>query len=294
MSDARFCEVREERYESSSHFTVEGVHNGTLAVHGWDRDEVLVRARVETDAGTDAESVRLAEEVETIMDPARLRVRGPDSSWSFWPFGDDRRWMVSVELYVPHKYDVDVSTHNGALTITDLEGDLRFGTHNGRVELDRVAGRLHGATHNGSLEVEGIKGAGRTDLDVSTHNGRIEVRGIQGRLEVATHNGGVELKDVAGDIEGSTHNGRIKVSLAGNSFASQSVDLHSHNGGIRVAMPQNFEAHVAMETHNGHMDSEFPPVPGRFSDSKMEFDVGGGGPTIRLQTHNGGIDLERL
>ena len=294
LSDARFCEVREESYKSSSHFTVEGVHNGTLAVHGWNRDEILVRMRVEAEAGNDEDSVKLADQVETNVDPTRLKVRGPNyQGLSFWPFGDEGKWTVSVELFVPHEYDVDAATHNGALTMTDVKGTLHFTTHNGRLDLKRVAGNLRGSTHNGLVEVDGIEGAGRTDLELSTHNGGIDIRDVHGRLEFSTHNGSVDLTDVAGNVSGSTHNGQIRVTLAGDSFASQSLDLGTHNGAIRVRMPANFAAHVDMRTHNGHMDSEFPTVPGRFNDRKMEFDVGGGGPTIRLATFNGPIDLEK-
>lgn len=239
----RFCEVREQTFAGTGRFSVEGLHNGSLTVHGWNRNEVLVRARVSTEADDFDEASDLAAEVRTDMDAGRLRVRGPsnNSSGGWWIFGfSQRQWNVSVEVFVPHQSDLDLSTHNGPITISDVQGRLRFSSHNGRLELTRVAGNL----------------------------------------------------------EGSTHNGGISIELAGNSFDGQTVQASTHNGRIRLGMPADYAAHVRMETHNGSLDSDFPvTVSGRLnrsSRSEMEFDVGQGGSPIRMTTHNGGIELDRL
>src|SRR5689334_13443642 len=45
----RYCEVRERRLRSARQLDVDGQQNGSVVVHGWDRSEVLVLARIQTD-----------------------------------------------------------------------------------------------------------------------------------------------------------------------------------------------------------------------------------------------------
>jgi hypothetical protein len=43
------------------------------------------------------------------------------------------------------------------------------------------------------------------------------------------------------------------------------------------------------------LDSDFPvAVRGRVDESNLNFNIGAGGPPIKLSTHNGGIRLRRM
>ena len=49
-SRARHCEMREQAASASGRFAVEDLHNGSVTSRGANRNDVLVRMRVETDA----------------------------------------------------------------------------------------------------------------------------------------------------------------------------------------------------------------------------------------------------
>src|ERR1044071_666327 len=54
---AGFCEVREQTLApSGGTIAIDGRQNGGVSVKGWDKNEVLVRARVQTSAPTEAEA----------------------------------------------------------------------------------------------------------------------------------------------------------------------------------------------------------------------------------------------
>ena len=44
------CEIREQTLSPGGVINVDGLRNGGVAVKGWDRNEVLVRARIQTGA----------------------------------------------------------------------------------------------------------------------------------------------------------------------------------------------------------------------------------------------------
>jgi hypothetical protein len=134
-----------------------------------------------------------------------------------------------------------------------------------------------------------------TDLNVDTHNGGISVNDIRGQMDVGSHNGGLHLTRVAGDIHGQTHNGGIQAEVAGNSSDIRGVDLSSHNGAITLSMLSSFSARFETQTDHGRLESDFPvSVSGRLDRSNMNFNVGAGGPLVRLATHNGGIRLRKM
>jgi len=134
-----------------------------------------------------------------------------------------------------------------------------------------------------------------TDLKLDSHNGGITVSDIRGRIEFQAHNGGVNLARLAGDVSGETHNGAIQMELQGNSWDGRQLDLSSYNGAVTLSMPASFSA--ALETHSsrGRVSSDFPiNLTGRIDLSDMHFNIGSGGPLIKISTHNGGIRLRRM
>jgi len=134
-----------------------------------------------------------------------------------------------------------------------------------------------------------------TDLKVSAHNGGINIFDVRGRMDVESHNGSVHLARIAGDVTGSTHNGSIQVDLEGNTWEGRQLELNAHNGSIAVSVPASFSANVEAKTDRGRVNSDFPMiVRGRIDERNLNFNIGSGGPSIRVSTHNGGIRFRRL
>jgi len=128
-------------------------------------------------------------------------------------------------------------------------------------------------------------------LSVNDHNANVRVTGLRNDLRVSTHNGSVDVTDLDGGAEIETHNGDVRVSY--RNFARRST-FETHNGGIEIRLPAGSRFHVNASGHHMDVDSDFPttvtkaPREGRFVG-----DVNGGGPELRVSTHNGSLRLRK-
>src|SRR5205085_1431788 len=69
----RFCEVREKRISAPRMLDVDGQQNGSVNVHGWNRSEVLILAKIQSDA-EDADNARdIASGISIETDGGRVR-----------------------------------------------------------------------------------------------------------------------------------------------------------------------------------------------------------------------------
>ena len=75
---ASFCEVREETVSGVNPLDVDAGRNGGIRVRGWDRGDVLVRARIVGYADTDAEARRIVSGVRLTTTGGSVRAEGPD------------------------------------------------------------------------------------------------------------------------------------------------------------------------------------------------------------------------
>jgi hypothetical protein len=187
----RFCMVLSADLDDPERLTVDGGLNGGVQVNGWSRDVVEVRAKVWANARSVERAQELARDVRVVANGGHLSAEGTDT-------GRRESWGVSWELMVPHSTDLNLETHNGGITISDVRGQIRFDARlNGGVHLSGTGGDVEGHTTNGGLHVvldgNGWDGSG---LDVETTNGGVTVsvpRNYSAQLETGTVNGGIDV-----------------------------------------------------------------------------------------------------
>ena len=220
------CEIKEQTVPAGGTIDVNPGKNGGVSVKGWDKGEILVRARVQAAAPTLAEAQELAKQVRIETGGLKIRAEGPDSQRDF-------QWSVSFEVYVPRRSDLALQAHNGGIAISDVNGKIDFSALNGGVSLRRVGGNVHGSTTNGGLSVElsGDRWDGE-QLDVSTTNGGVSMsvpENYSAHLETGTVNGNVSVDFPV------TVQGRITKELSVNLGAGgPTVRAMTTNGGIRL------------------------------------------------------------
>jgi hypothetical protein len=186
---ARHCEIREQSFAGPGRLTVDGGVNGGASVKGWLRSDVLVRAQIEAWADDDAQASLLAGQVHVDMAGGQIRASGPESA-------RHSGWSVSYEIFVPQTTDLNLKTHNGGISISDVRGRIEFDAVNGGVHLRRVAGDISGATVNGGLNVElvGNSWEGR-QLEARTSNGGVTIsmpEFYSAHIQTETVNGGIQ------------------------------------------------------------------------------------------------------
>lgn len=222
----RHCEIREKTIAAVRSVDVDGGQNGGVRVHGWSRNEILVRARIQTSADDAREAREIADEIVVRTEDGRIRADGPSQR---------RRssWSVSFEVYAPHRSDLRLRAQNGGLSVEQVEGRIELETTNGGLTLREVAGDVRGQTTNGGIHVEldGRRWRGE-GLDVRTTNGGVDLtipRDFNARLETGTVNGGVNI-DFPITLQGSIGR-RISTELGSG---GPLVRAMTTNGGVRI------------------------------------------------------------
>jgi DUF4097 and DUF4098 domain-containing protein YvlB len=225
------CRVREQTLPATGQLSVDGRQNGGVSVKGWDQNQILVRARVQAAALSLPEAEQLASQIQIETGGNKIFASGPESR-------KDSHWNVSYEVFVPRKSDVSVETHNGGVSIADVNGRIEFSATNGGVVLLRVGGTVRGSTTNGGLVV---------DLTGDRWDGE--------SMDVSTTNGGVVMSvpdNYSANIQTGTVNGRVEVdfpvTVQGNITKQLSFNLGSGgaslratttNGGVRIQRAGN-------------------------------------------------------
>jgi hypothetical protein len=229
------CEVRETHVPARGSLRVDAGQNGGVLVRAWEGRDVLVRARVQTNARTTADARALAQDIRVSTD-GTIRSTGPETS------GRNRGWAVSYEILVPARTDLDVEAHNGPITVERLSGDM----------------------------------------------------------ELHTVNGPIVLRDLAGDVEARTQNGPITATLSGRRWSGEGLDAETVNGPITVRMPEGYAAHLESGTVHGPINAPRGIRPARNERNRwtpggrISTDINGGGPTIRVVTTNGPVNIQEM
>src|SRR6185295_15476899 len=100
---------------------------------------------------------------------------------------------------VPARSDLDLTSMNGGISVSDVGGTIRLETLNGGLSLDSLSGDVRGRTTNGGVSA------------------RLAGRSWDGSgLDLATTNGGVSLtipEDFDAHVETGTVNGHLDVDL---------------------------------------------------------------------------------
>jgi DUF4097 and DUF4098 domain-containing protein YvlB len=220
------CEIKEQTLApTGGTIKVDGRQNGGVKIKGWDRNEILVRSRIQTSAPTQAEADELATQIVIETSGANIFASGPAHR-------QDYNWSVSYEVFVPRRSDLSLEAHNGGISITDVNGRLEFNAVNGGVVLKRVGGSVHGATTNGGLVVElnGDRWDGE-QLDVRTTNGGIIMslpENYSAHLETGTVNGSLSI-DFPVTVEPKKKELAVNLGSGG-----PTVRVMTTNGGVRI------------------------------------------------------------
>lgn len=221
------CEIREQTLAlSGGAIAIDGRQNGGVSVKGWDQNQVLVRARIQTGAPTAGEAQELSQQIRIETSGAKIFASGPEGR-------KDYNWNVSYEVFVPRRADLSLETHNGGIAIADVNGRIDFTALNGGVVLKRVGGTVRGSTTNGGLVIEltGDRWDGDS-LDVSTTNGGVILsvpENYSANLQTGTVNGSVSVDFPV------TVQGRINKQIALNlGSGGAMVKAMTTNGGVHL------------------------------------------------------------
>ena len=225
-SRGRHCEVKEQTIAPTGTLDVDGRQNGGISVRGWERNEILVRYKIQTQASTQADADNLAAQVRVSTAGGQIRADGPEQ-------GNNSHWSVSYEIFVPRQTNLSLQTHNGGIGISGVNGRITFKAQNGGVALKNLGGHVTGETVNGGLAVEltgrNWEGEG---MNVRTTNGGLALSipdNYSAHLETGTVNGGFVVSPSIAEVKRGTKELSLNLGSGGTNLR-----IFTTNGGVSI------------------------------------------------------------
>ncbi len=224
-------------------------HNGSITIRGGETADCNVTAKITAQAGSDKEARKLAEETKVTLEPSgnklTAKIQQPTCIMN-------QSVSVSLDVTLPTQTGLELTTHNGTVSITN------------------ITGRIDATTHNGSITTEGVSGA----------------------IKLRTHNGRITCKEISGDMELLTHNSSVEAACSKSASPVCNISIVTHNGGIDFTAPPNLSAAVEVSTHNGSIDSDLSITAiGEVNKRELRGTIGKGQGKLHLETHNGSIKI---
>ena len=252
------CEIPTSKYEitvnmsaplaAGSSFAAK-THNGAITIAGREETGCDLTATIIGWASTDEKAKGLAEKTKVSLKTDGDKLTVVINRPTLIP---NQSVTVNLDAKVPNETNPYFTTHNGAVTITDIKGKV----------------------------------------DATTHNGRIKTSNVSNHTKLKTHNGGVTCEQISGDAWISTHNGSINVSYAKDAPGTCEIVMTTHNGSINLKTPPDISAAVNLSTHNGSIKTALPiTLIGTLSKNKINGKIGDGLGKLKLETHNGSIKI---
>lgn len=206
--------------------TVDGRGNGSVAVKGWDKNEIFLRAQIMGFAKNQTDADSYGQQAHVVVNGTTIRGEGPRVE-------GNGGWSISYEVFVPRRSDLSLKASNGSLRASEVTGSLELATTNGSVSLRNVGGNVRGGTTNGSVNVE-LEGASwqGEGLDLKTINGGVKLvlpENFNAHLETRTVNGGIHFDfpiTVVGKID---HEVNTNIGNGGPPIRVQTT-----NGGVSI------------------------------------------------------------
>ncbi len=249
---------------------------GSVVVHGWNKDTVLVRATLGPGdnffMGGGYTGAKMFVESLNERDPKPTR----------------------LEIWVPARVRLWVKTATANIDVSDVAGGLDLYVVSGTIDVRGNPHELNAEAIDGDIHITGspswvraksatgaitLQGAS-SDAGFSTVSGPIRIDGGNGVFER------MKLETVTGNI-----------SFAGRLDRSGAFDFDTHSGSIDIAIPDKMGATFSVVTIAGSITnnvSKKSPIPGRFGrGAELMADESGGGAKVSVRTFKGPVTLRR-
>ena len=226
-----------------------------------------------------------------------------------------RRWnrernrlRVKFLITVPQRYNVDLKTMGGNVSVEDLEGEVRSQTAGGNLRIGRIKGPVWGRTAGGNISLEGTQ----SDADVKTSGGGITIGSVEGVVEAKTAGGSIRIDKATGSVNAKTFGGNITVeevmgdinakTLGGSvkAYISRQPEgecsLETSGGNVTAYVVEDIAMDVDARTTGGRVSTDIPittVVQGKVRKNRLQGAINGGGPLLKLRTFGGSVNLRK-
>ncbi len=178
-----------------------------------------------------------------------------------------RNVSIDYDITLPKASAINAATGSGDVQIQDVGASLKAQSGSGSVRARGIQGPATLGTGSGDIE---LQQTGPGDVKAETGSGSIHLNGLAGALKASTGSGDIEAAgQPTTDWKLSTGSGSVRLTVGNAHF---NLDADTGSGSINVSQPITMQGSL-----NRHHVSGV---------------VNGGGPTIRIGTGSGDIQIK--
>jgi lia operon protein LiaG len=217
---------------------------------------------------------------------------------------------ADLHVRVPNGRRVSLFVVAGAVSVTNVDGDLRVDASSATVTTQHTRGALSLDTGSGAVRVRDAQG----ELTIDSGSGDAIVRGVRGAglhldtgsgavtvvdaqietLDADTGSGAVTIVDThAPEIRLDSGSGSVNLELLPGALRSLSVD--SGSGGVTIGVPRDLNASFDIDAGSGGVRIQVPHavefregdhLRGRFGDGRGRIHIDGGSGGVKILPHH--------
>ena len=182
---------------------LEAARNGGIAVVGWERNDILIKACKAAGGESEAEGKRRLSETHIQVAGGAVTATGP---------ADEGLWVVHLLAFVPKGMKLEMDATNGPISLRKFEGTVNVRTVNGPISIHRSSGEIYASATNGPVSLSDSSG----NIHIEVQNGPLDINLASDRwngagLEASARNGPIALRLPSGYRSG------VEVSSDGHS-----------------------------------------------------------------------------
>lgn len=247
---------------------------GSVIVHGWDKDTVLVRGTL--GAGDNLFMGGGYTGAKMIVESTNERNPKPSR----------------LEVWVPARVRLWVKTATASIDVSDVSGGLDLYVVSGTIDVRGNPHELNAEAIDGDIHVVGSP----PWMRAKSATGAITFRGASSDAALTTVSGPIKVEGGVFErtkLETVTGN----ISFSGQLDRSGAFDFDSHSGSIDIAIPGKTNASFSVVTIAGSITNRISSnraIPGKFGrGAELTMDEGRGGAKVSVRTFKGPVTIRR-
>jgi hypothetical protein len=251
------------------------VDRGDVQITGGDGDTVGIDVERDVRGASDDEASEILTEEHVVVEQngnhISITARNPPAlhSNSWWGWWNQPNLDVHYEITVPRGFTVQSKTSGGNIKAGGIYGNMQITTMGGELECTDIGG----------------------DVDGKTMGGSVRARGCRGALNLETMGGSITIDEFTGpDVQAGTSGGSVSADFA--TAPTADCDLHTMGGNVTVRLPGTSAVTLDGHTMGGGVKTDFPiETKEGFGNDSVDGPLNGGGPTLKMNTSGGNIEI---
>ena len=176
----------------------------------------------------------------------RYRPRPPRILAMFSLFKRRTDMNASLDVAIPAGVDVDATTVNGRVVVTEASGDVKAETVNGEIRASTMGGALELSTVNGSIRARAASLAKDAEVKLHTVNGSVSAdlpQVLDADVQLETVNGRIST-DFPIEISGKAERNSLRGTIG---QGGRRIELKTVNGSVELRREAGSEKDEAMD-----------------------------------------------